>query len=135
MQIMNMQFDFTAIMANNSDRELLKIVTVDRDNYQPAAIEAAELELKKRNLSSEFIEQANKHNEAEKQLIEAKANEPLEAVFKGLAFIFPGILMLLFSAGYKASGYDRKSNELATWTFYGLGLYMTIIIVMILSPK
>lgn len=52
-----MTTDFKDIMSKRTDEELIKIVTVDRDGYQPLAVEAAEEEIKKRNIHTTKIEQ------------------------------------------------------------------------------
>ena len=44
-----MEFDFSEIMSNHTDIELVKIVTSDRHKYQENALLAAENELAKRN--------------------------------------------------------------------------------------
>lgn len=43
-------------MSRRTDEELIKILTVDRQDYQPLAIEAAEKESKARNIPTEKIE-------------------------------------------------------------------------------
>ena len=48
-----MQFDFKKVMKENSDEELVKILTVRRADYQEDAIMAAQNELQSRNLSEE----------------------------------------------------------------------------------
>ncbi|TRX65967.1 RDD family protein [Carboxylicivirga sp. M1479] len=48
-----MNKDFTEVMAQRSDEELIKILTVHKEDYQPEAIHCAEKELQKRNLSIE----------------------------------------------------------------------------------
>lgn len=125
-----MQFDFTETMIQASDVELLKIVTTDRNNYQEAAIIAAETELSRRNLSSEQITAAEMFNEQQKQNILAKANAPLETHWKVLTFIFPGVINLIFSGTFKGDGYDRKANELVKWTLYGVGFYISLVLLI-----
>jgi uncharacterized RDD family membrane protein YckC len=49
--------DFKDVMLKRSDYDLIKIVTVDKNKYQPLAIKAAEEEIKKRNIDSTKIEQ------------------------------------------------------------------------------
>ena len=49
---------FIEAMEKRSDSELLEIVTKLRNDYQPEAVEAAELVIKNRNLSTDQIEQA-----------------------------------------------------------------------------
>src|ERR1035437_4675521 len=48
--------DFSESMSNRTDEELIKIVTVDRNDYQTEAVEAAEKELKTRNIDATKIE-------------------------------------------------------------------------------
>ena len=43
-------------MSNRTDEELIKIVTVDRNDYQTEAVEAAEKEIKTRNIDATKIE-------------------------------------------------------------------------------
>ena len=52
-----MNTDFKDVMSKRTDEDLIKIVTVDRDGYQPLAVEAAEEEIKKRNIDPTKIEQ------------------------------------------------------------------------------
>ncbi|SHL94293.1 RDD family protein [Flavobacterium xanthum] len=52
-----MTTDFKDVMLKRTDNELIKIVTVDRNKYQPSAIEVAEEEIKKRNIDIKIIEQ------------------------------------------------------------------------------
>jgi len=48
--------DFSETMSNRTDEELIKIVTVDRNDYQTEAVEAAEKEIKTRNIDATKIE-------------------------------------------------------------------------------
>ena len=51
-----MENEFKHVMSERTNEELVKIVTVEREDYTPTAIEAAELELEKRNIgSNEFV--------------------------------------------------------------------------------
>lgn len=51
-----MENNFSAVMSERTDEELIKIVTIDKDNYQLLAVEAAEQEIKKRQLDIGSIE-------------------------------------------------------------------------------
>jgi hypothetical protein len=51
-----MNLDFKEVMSTRTDEELINIVTVFRNDYQPLAVEAAEEELKKRNIDKNNIE-------------------------------------------------------------------------------
>ncbi len=52
-----MNIDFNEVMSKHADDELIKIVTIDKNKYQPSAIEAAEAEIKKRNIDTTKFEQ------------------------------------------------------------------------------
>jgi len=130
-----MENKFTSSMIQLSDSELLKVVTIARNDYQPEAIEAAEIELKNRNLSVQKTEEVIKENEALEQIKIEKANKELGITLKVLSFIFPGIIQILFSRVFKADGYDRKARELLKWTFYGFGFYLGIVILIVILSR
>ena len=50
-----MNTNFKDAMSKRTDEELIKIVTIDRNKYQPLAIEAAEQEIKNRNIDTSKI--------------------------------------------------------------------------------
>lgn len=125
-----MQFDFTSKMKEATDAELLNIVTLERDNFQEEAVVAAEVELEKRNLTPEQIHIETTFNEKQQQIRSDKANTPLETHWKILTFLFPGIFQLILSGLFKGSGYDRKANELAKWTLFGVGFYIGLVIIL-----
>jgi len=52
-----MKQDFTDIMSKRTNEELIEIVKVKRDDYQPEAVEAAEKELNKRQVNPDQVEQ------------------------------------------------------------------------------
>ena len=66
-----MKQDFTEVMSKRTDEELIEIVKVKRNDYQPEAVEAAEKELDKRQVNSEQVEQV----EQELTKKEIKKNE------------------------------------------------------------
>jgi hypothetical protein len=117
-------------MSQRTDAELLKIVNEHRNDYQPEAVIAAEKELTNRNLSTEQIHEASKENEIKLKIDTAKANTKLGGGWKTLAFIFPGIILIIFSGVFKADGYDRKARELTRWTIYGFGFYIGFAILI-----
>ncbi|WP_422348929.1 RDD family protein [Flagellimonas sp.] len=51
-----MENEFTQVMSERTDEELIKIVTVERENYQLLAVEAAEQEVEKRNIDPDTFE-------------------------------------------------------------------------------
>ncbi len=54
-----MKADFKDVMSKRTDQELIKIITLDREDYQPLAIEAAEAEIKNRGIHQTLIEEAH----------------------------------------------------------------------------
>jgi hypothetical protein len=122
-------------MSEKSDAELLKIINEQRNDYQIEAVEAAEIELKNRNLDNTQIEEAIKHNEITKQEITEKANLKLGTGWKILTFIFPGIIQVIFAGTFKADGYDRKAKELTKWTLYGFGFYIGFAFLIIVLAR
>ena len=127
-----MQFDFKKVMKENSDEELIKILTVSRADYQEEAIVAAENELHSRNLSEEKKE--SYRIVAEENFVRdvKKANEPLETHLKVLTVIFPMIITFILSGFYKSNGYDKRAKELVMWTIVGFVIYFVIITSLIL---
>lgn len=116
---------FTEIMSQKSDEQLLKIIARPQD-YQPEALEAAQSEVAKRNLSSDRIEVAKKEVIKQENISQAKAAIPLEGGYKALSFFFPGIVVLMLSSALRASGYDKKANDLVRWTVFGFGFYIAL---------
>ncbi len=124
-----MNFDFAKSMQELPDEELVRITTLDRDDYQEAALIAAEKELANRHLSSEQISSATKFNQEQKKIAESKANEPLDIHWKILSVFFPGILQLIISGILIGNGYNKKAKELTKWTFLGITFYIVLIII------
>ena len=83
-----MQFDFTQTMQNETDENLIKIVTIDRDNYQQPAVIAAEAELTRRNISTDTFETTRKDHEETRKMEIEKANAPLDKTTKIAVFLF-----------------------------------------------
>ena len=57
-------------MSKRTDEELIKVVTIDREDYDPLAVAAAEEEIENRNLDAVKIEQVE--NEVKTELAEKK---------------------------------------------------------------
>jgi hypothetical protein len=116
--------NFEDLMSKKNDTDLFKIVTGSVDDYQPAALEAAKNEFAKRNLAEDQFEATKQEIEQDKKIKYDKANEPLDMGWRILAFIFPGLIPLIFSGGFRINGYERKASEFVKWTFYGFGFYI-----------
>ncbi|MFI5162170.1 MAG: hypothetical protein ACHQHN_12900 [Sphingobacteriales bacterium] len=125
-----MENEFDAIMVQRTDAELIAILNGPKENYQSAAMEAAQRVFNKRNLSQEQIIVAEHEIETIRLKDDAKANEPLGVVYKIWAFIFPGIFLIIFSGTFNADGYDRKAKELRRWNLYGFGFYVGLILLL-----
>ena len=128
-----MDRDFSTVMKQKSSSELLEIVTKLKDEYQPEAVEAAQMELDSRDLTNEQQE------EAESQIADRTSanldmqSEPLGAGQKLLFFIFFwGVIPWAMAGTFKNNGYLRKYKD--AWRFMGLGalVFVGIPLVIIL---
>ncbi|CAN5368900.1 hypothetical protein BH09BAC6_BH09BAC6_29990 [soil metagenome] len=122
--------EFEAVMSKRTDAQLLQILNSAPGDYQPLALEAANSEFNKRNLSNEQLSLAKDEIKQKQELDDAKSNAPLGVIPKIFAFAFPGFLMVLFSGTFKADGYDRKAKEMLKWTLYGVCFYIGLVIIM-----
>ncbi|MBV8391031.1 MAG: hypothetical protein JO080_14595 [Mucilaginibacter sp.] len=126
-----MKNEFDNIMSQRTDAELIQILNGPPDNYQPAALEAARRVFEGRNLSDEKISAAKQEIEQDRLRDDLKSNEPLPIFLKIIAFIFPGILLLLFAGLFKGGGYDKKAKDLTRWTLFGFGFYFGIALLSV----
>jgi hypothetical protein len=122
--------EFEAVMAKRTDAELLIIVNSPAGDYQPLALEAANREFEKRNLSKEQLTSAITEIKYKERAVEAKSDEPLGTISKIIAFLFPGLLVVLFAVTYKADGYNRKYKKMIRWTLYGVCFYVGFLIII-----
>lgn len=135
-----MENKFIDAMEKRSDSELLEIVTKLRNDYQPEAVEAAELVIKNRNLSTDQIEQA-KQEIKEKEISNAeRENESLSVGQKILFFIFFwGVIPWAMAGTFKSNGYLKKYKDAWEFMKYGflvfIGLNGLIILIAYLSFK
>lgn len=105
--------DFSESMSNRTDEELIKIVTVDRNDYQTEAVEAAEKELKTRNIDAikiesvkqDIEEKETKDKEFESSIVSSWTRLIHTVVdffgFFILTFILSSILQLLYNPSDK----------------------------------
>ncbi|MBC7913138.1 MAG: RDD family protein [Pyrinomonadaceae bacterium] len=86
-------------MSKRTDEELIEILTIRKDDYQPLALEAAQLEIEKRGIADETIKQVEiqRNEEIEEQYFfySNKANRTIRFVNSIIDFI---CLLLLFFA-------------------------------------
>ncbi|ANE51789.1 hypothetical protein [Flavisolibacter tropicus] len=123
-----MQFNFEKTMKDAADAELIRIVITNRDEYQEAAIAAAEAELSRRNLSEDKLAKLKNRQQWQNDEKAYKAGIPLELHWKIIAFLIPGFFQLIIAGSFKSGGYDRKANEVGKWTIYGISFYLVILI-------
>jgi len=125
--------DFTEIMAKRSDSELLEITTKLKDDYQPEAISAAELEIKNRNLSTEQLENAEIEIKEKEISLTEKENEPLGTGQKILFFIFFwGVIPWGMAGTFKTNGYLKKYKDAWKFMKYGLFVFLGLNAIMFL---
>ena len=62
-----MEDEFAKVMSERTDEELIKIVTIERDGYQPLGVEAAESEIEKRNIDTSQFEKIREKAKVEKE--------------------------------------------------------------------
>ena len=155
-----MQNDFKEVMSERTDKQLVDIVTLKRNEYQPEAIKAAEQEIELRKLDV-YAFYTQEEIEASQQVLPVdKVNVPFEWYHKVLTVLFPIItgfvITYLFKAmdmprvfqslgfpllvlahfavyrGFKDNGYVRMAREFLRWIVYTLYVYIGIGLICIL---
>ena len=128
--------EFSEVMKEKSDSELLEIVTRLKDDYQPTAVIAAKKEIESRNLSTEQIEQAELEiKEIEVKNLE-KENEPLGTGQKILFLLFFwGIIPWAMAGTFKTNGYVKKYKDAWKFMKIGIGIFFGIPLLLILILK
>ena len=129
---MSNQYD--AVMLKKTNEQLLKIINSPEGDYNFEAVTAAEAALDGRQLSEAYIQGATQAINTEQEIVDEKANAPTTTLWKALCFILPGGLQLGYATNFKADGYYRKASETATWTFYGIGFYLGLILLSRIIP-
>ena len=79
-----MENEFSQVMSERTDDELIKIVTAERDKYNPIALEAADAEIEKRNIDTatfETIKELAQIQKVHKQKVDSNA------VSSGIRFV------------------------------------------------
>ncbi len=93
-----MENSFTDIMSKRTDEELINVVTVDRDGYQPTVIEAAEKEIEKRNIDVKRIDElravSSKLADEQKQI----ENNQVSSLIRFLHFVIDTFAWLIVAS-------------------------------------
>ncbi len=129
-----MEVDYSERMLKLSDEQLLEIIQHHKD-YLPEALQAAELELKNRNIPNSVITSIKLSiSDIDKQSDE-RAKLPLTWDLRILLFLIPfGFLQILLASYYEHNGFKRKGSECWRWMFYGLSVYaIAILFTMVLK--
>jgi hypothetical protein len=122
--------EFAQRMSERTDEQLVEIVSRKRHEYQPEALLAADEEFRKRHLSADVLEEADLAIAAREAQAKERAEDPLGGIWKGLAFLFPGVIFFLAMLILKADGRERQSRELGRWTLYGIAFYIILIVLI-----
>lgn len=145
---------FSESMQHKSDEQLLKIVGTGRWEYEALALEAAKLELRRRNIDPELIQQEDLPGQENSQAKSMqgfewyhKAGMLLLPVFIGTLFHwltsiarsgaslqflgFPFLLLCYYwlHQQLKTNGYDRMARDFKSWTNYTLYIYIGVLLL------
>ncbi len=124
-----MNSDFKAVMAKRTDEELIKIVTVERDGYQPLGVEAAEEEIKNRNIDTSKIEQVKIELKSKAEEQKKFDSKKVSAITRFINFIVDTIAFFILAI-ILSSIFDlfiSTTNEplmiLVAYLMFGVGFF------------
>jgi len=92
-----MENEFVKVMFERTDEELIKIVTVERDKYNPTAIEAADAEVEKRNIETSEFEKIRVKATAEKEQREKVDSNVVGSGIRFMNFLIDFIVWLVLA--------------------------------------
>ena len=92
-----MEDEFAKVMSERTDEELIKIVTIERDGYQPLGVEAAESEIEKRNIDTSQFEKIREKAKVEKEQKEKINSYVAGSGIRFLNFIIDFIIWLIIA--------------------------------------
>ncbi len=87
-----MNNEFTEAMSQRTDEELIKIVSADREKYKSIAIEAAELEIKKRDIDSNKFTEVSATAIVEKEKMQKVESDTVGSFIRFLNFLIDFIV-------------------------------------------
>ncbi|KAA1241008.1 RDD family protein [Aquimarina sp. RZ0] len=93
-----MEKNFLEVMSQRTDEELIKILTVDREKYNLIAIEAAELEVKKRNIDTSKFAKIKEKAIIEKEKKEKVDSNIVSSFTRFLNFMIDFIVWLILAS-------------------------------------
>lgn len=90
-----MENNFTKVMSNKTDEELIKIVTVNRTKYQELAIQAAEKEIDSREIDASKFEKITAKVEIENDIIKKIENNTVKSRIRFVNFAIDFIVVFI----------------------------------------
>ncbi|PIV94354.1 MAG: hypothetical protein COZ17_02830 [Flavobacteriaceae bacterium CG_4_10_14_3_um_filter_33_47] len=93
-----MENEFTKVMSERTDQELIKIVTVERERYNPTAIEAADLEIEKRNIDTAEFEKIKEKATVDKEQRQKVDSNVVGSGTRFINFLLDFIIWLVFGS-------------------------------------
>lgn len=90
-----MENEYIKVMTDRSDEDLIKIVTVDLEKYQPLAIEAAKAEIEKRNIDTTYFEQVKVNAKIEKGQVEKVDSNVVSSGIRFVNYLIDFIIVMI----------------------------------------
>lgn len=124
------EVDFTKRMSLVPDEELIAVVS--GDGFVPAAVDAARLELERRNLGHEEVARISADIEDLRRFKGDRSSIPLSLAGKIAFFVFSPALLWIFVAVLVLAfrGYGRKFNDGLKWMAMGLAFWGAIAVAI-----
>jgi len=92
-----MENEFKEVMSKRTDEELIKIVTIQKDDYNPDAVKAAELEIEKRKIDNQYFEETKEKITVEKKQIEKVDTNIVNSGIRFLNFLIDFIVIMILA--------------------------------------
>lgn len=93
-----MENPFERVMSERSNEALIKIVTAEREKYQPEALEAAEAEIQKRNIDTSNFEALTQQATVQKERVATVHSDVAGSGLRLLNFVIDTIIWLTLAA-------------------------------------
>ena len=92
-----MENEFEEVMSKRTDEELIKIVTIQKDDYNPDAVKAAELEIEKRKIDIQNFEKIKEKLTVDKKQIEKVDTNVVNSGIRFLNFLIDFIVIMVLA--------------------------------------
>jgi len=90
-----MENNFTKVMSNKTDEELITIVKTNRSKYQPLAVEAAQAEIDLRNIDVSKQEEILAKIESKKEVIQKIENNTVKSRIRFVNFMIDFVVIFV----------------------------------------